>query len=164
MLQRAVPVALLVQFGIVCKTILHRTANDGFRIDQPIRLCDDSTIDGTRSVVRRSTMILRSLCSQFNSLGRKPLQQTRIATDNAARGQVMRLATLDNPQVVVGRRHIEDLRIHIIVRSKLQRLFDYSLRVVSAVARIKSIIARNNLFAYKVLQGLTDRLRRRASV
>ena len=145
MLQRALPVPLAVQFGIVGQAELDSAADDGLGDDEAVGLGDEAAIQAARRSRGRRAVVLGGLRDGFDLFRGEPSAQARVGADDAAALEMVGLAVHRKPQVVAGRGGVQHVQVDVVGRSHGQRALYDCARVVLPVRLVKGGIAGNYL-------------------
>ena len=150
MLQRTLPVPLLVQLGVVRKAELNRTADYGDGVYYAVRLRYETAVDAARRRAGRGAMVLGSLSDCLDLRGGEPLPQARVGTDYPAALKMMRLAVHRQPKVVTGSGGQQHLPVYVISLAHSKSPVCHRKGVVLPVRLVKGGIAGDYLAVYVI--------------
>ena len=145
MVEHTLPVSFTVKLRVMRHPELHRAPDYGLSIDLTVSLGHDAPINAARLASVRSPVVLHSLRHYFYLLLAEPFAQPGVPAKQPSRHQMMGLPVLDEPRIVVSCNDIHHIRVQSVMLRKLQALTYHVIRVVPAVSRVKSIVARQNL-------------------
>ena len=145
-----------VGLGIELGTIRHRAVYDGERVDQPVRLRNDSAIDSARRMVAAGAMVLDSVAHGEQLTRGEPLPEHRVRHQYLAGVYVVPFAVDTQSEVVVGGNRVRHLLVYndvtplhvisgapiIILLSELEALADDGQGMVAVVSAVKGIVLR----------------------
>ena len=86
-------------------------------------------------------MIFRRLRDQLDFIGREPLPEAGVAPDDLAGFQMVGGPVHGEAGVVIGRRRVHDVRVHVIVLRQFQRLPDHDACVIFLMGFVEMPIA-----------------------
>ncbi len=147
-LHGALPVLLAFELRIMPEPELDRAPDDGLRLDLPVGLGDDPSVDAPRIVVERRPVILRSLRDGLNLSRVEPAGESGVLPDDAPRDEVVGLAVLTQSRVVEGRGGVNDVFVHRIEIRQGQRIADDALDMRAPVRLVEGVIAGQDLCFY----------------
>ena len=145
MLQRAVPMPIIVERREIGYTVLHRATHNQFGNYQAVGFGHDTSIYRAWGMLGRGTMILHRIGHRKDLLLREPTSQHLIRHHNARRIPVVPLAAISQTRIVVRRHDIDHLLIHIEATSELRAALDDLPCMIAAVATIEAIVERQNI-------------------
>jgi hypothetical protein len=90
-------------------------------------------------------VIFRRLRDQLDLIGREPLPEAFVASDDSAGFQMVRGPVHGEACIVIGRSRVHDVRVHVIVLRQFQRLLDHAPRVVFLMGLVEMTVAGNDL-------------------
>ena len=105
--------AFIVQLGKMRKPELHSPADDVHRLYVAVGLGHDASIHASRFYVGRSPVVFCRLSHGLYLLWTEPLMQPGILPDDAARNQMVPLASFHHTGVVVGGNGIDHVAVQL---------------------------------------------------
>ena len=126
------------------QAVLDRAADDLFRLDEPICLGDDPSVQAAGSMVGRGTVVLGRLGDGLDLFRREPAMQFLHFPDHPSALQVMRLAVHREAEVMTGGSGVDHVAVHRVVTGKRQRPVHHGTGVVFLMSLIEGGIARDD--------------------
>lgn len=141
MVEGTLDVGLAVEGRVVLETVLEGAAQDGVGVYEAVGLCHNLAVDAARGMVGGGAMVLDRLCQGLYLLLAEPSAEALVATDDASRHEVVRRAVLLKPQIVVGGRGKDHVRLDVVVRGEGHALCHYRAGVVLLMRLVEGCIA-----------------------
>ncbi len=137
------------KLGIVRKTVLHGAAQRQLWLNESVGLGHNTPVDASRSMARRSAMVLCRAGYKFYFIVSEEAAQLLVFADKACGNRVMMFATFLQTDVMTSSSHVEKTRIYLGVETRhFKTAADNGKCMVAAVSCIKSIVKRQDIPLY----------------
>ena len=134
-----------VERGVVRQPVLHRAADDRRGVDYPVGFGHDAAVDRAGRMVRRGAVVLRGLAHHPELLCGEPSAHLGIFRQDAPGVDVVPLASVHQPRVVVGGDGVDHVCVHIVVGGQREALRNDRADVVRAVGAVEMFVAGDDL-------------------
>ncbi len=152
MVAEAAEVRLAVECGAVRQAVLHRAAEYGVGVDQPVGGGHDPSVEVAGRPCGRGAVVFHGFAHERDGRGREEAAQHRVGGEDFARDQVVAFTSRDEARVVVGRDDVGRALVGAPRPGQCEAALDDAPHVCDVVRLVEMRIAGDDLRFYVVFQ------------